>query len=98
MTFGDFLKPYYENKKNHLHILYIKSMGWYYLVGHSGQIADETMLYSLTKEEADRLIAGKTRIEDYTGDYRGWCSLRKTEQFFTKAHLQELARREAMEK
>jgi hypothetical protein len=87
---SDFFVTYYD--KNSIHIVYVKGLKRYYLLGNTGQIADSSVIYSLTKEDADRLIAGKISVSDIMKREGRGLNLSNYERCFSEENWEELAR------
>ena len=87
---SDFFITYYD--KNSIHIVYVKGLKHYYLLGNTGQIADSSVIYSLTKEDADRLIAGKISVSDIMRREGRGLNLSNYERYFSEKDWEELAR------
>lgn len=92
MRLQDLFEDYHKSKKGFIHIIKIKNLDGYYLVGNTGQIGDQTCLYLLEGNELRDIKCGKvSAVTEIMRKREGWVTLSEMESCFSEEELQKLA-------
>lgn len=88
MRLRDFFEEFYSD--DNIHIVTVPYCKWYFLLGNTGQIADQTALYSLSPEQATALAYGKLTKDELDLKWDRPIILDDFETYFTEENLKEL--------